>query len=65
MMWHQGKGIILRKLNPSRLFRSALVLISAFSLCILLTGGLSPIAMHRAVIEYDRTVSCVEADLLF
>jgi len=28
------------------------------------TGCLSPIAMHRAVIEYDRTVSYVEADLL-
>lgn len=31
---------------------------------LLLTGCLSPIAMHRAVIEYDRTVSYVEADLL-
>ena len=30
----------------------------------LLGGCLSPIAMHRAVIEYDRTVSYVEADLL-
>lgn len=29
-----------------------------------ITGCLSPIAMHRAVIEYDRTVSYVEADLL-
>ena len=29
-----------------------------------LPGCLSPIAMHRAVIEYDRTVSYVEADLL-
>jgi hypothetical protein len=29
-----------------------------------LTGCLSPIAMHRAVLEYDRTVSYVEADLL-
>ena len=29
-----------------------------------LMGCLSPIAMHRAVIEYDRTVSYVEADLL-
>lgn len=29
-----------------------------------LSGCLSPIAMHRAVIEYDRTVSYVEADLL-
>lgn len=28
------------------------------------SGCLSPIAMHRAVIEYDRTVSYVEADLL-
>ena len=30
----------------------------------LLPGCLSPIAMHRAVIEYDRTVHQVEAELL-
>ena len=35
-----------------------------FMASVLLTGCLSPIAMHRAVIEYDRTVSYVEADLL-
>lgn len=29
-----------------------------------LTGCLSPIAMHRAVMEYDHTVSRVEAELL-
>jgi hypothetical protein len=29
-----------------------------------LTGCLSPIALHRAVLEYDRTVSQVEAELL-
>jgi len=29
-----------------------------------LTGCLSPLAMHRAVIEYDRTVSEVEAEML-
>lgn len=29
-----------------------------------LSGCLSPIARHRAVMEYDRTVSYVEADLL-
>ncbi len=39
---------------------STLVLASG----LLLSGCLSPIAMHRAVIEYDRTVSYVEADLL-
>ncbi|WP_455377199.1 hypothetical protein [Petrachloros mirabilis] len=38
-------------------------LIIVFS-TLLLVGCLSPIAMHRAVIEYDRTVSYVEADLL-
>jgi hypothetical protein len=32
MMWNQGEGIILRKLNPSRLFRSALTLTTAFRL---------------------------------
>ncbi len=31
---------------------------------LLLSGCLSPIAMHRAVLEYDRTVSQVEAELL-
>lgn len=36
----------------------------ASTVLFLLTGCLSPIAMHRAVIEYDRTVSYVEADLL-
>jgi len=36
----------------------------ALTFSVLLSGCLSPIAMHRAVIEYDRTVSYVEADLL-
>ncbi len=44
----------------NRLFRLAILVLAAMSL----TGCLSPIAMHRAVIEYDRTVSYVEADLL-
>lgn len=30
----------------------------------LLAGCLSPVAMHRAVLEYDRTVSRVEAEML-
>ncbi len=38
------------------------------SLCLFLgaslTGCLSPIAMHRAVLEYDRTVSQVDSELL-
>ncbi|MCP9453427.1 MAG: hypothetical protein NNA23_12175 [Nitrospira sp.] len=38
-------------------------------LCVLmamlsLSGCLSPVAMHRAVIEYDRTVNAVEAEML-
>lgn len=40
-----------------------IILVSGFWLCSL-TGCLSPIAMHRAVIEYDRTVHQVEAELL-
>lgn len=36
------------------------VLMMAWSL----TGCLSPLAMHRAVIEYDRTVNAVEAEML-
>ena len=31
---------------------------------LMLAGCLSPIALHRAVLEYDRTVSQVEAELL-
>lgn len=31
---------------------------------LLLSGCLSPLAMHQAVLEYDRTVSRVEAELL-
>jgi hypothetical protein len=31
---------------------------------LMLTGCLSPLALHRAVLEYDRTVSQVEAELL-
>src|SRR5512146_46059 len=48
--------------NGCRRFSLALTLASAW--LFICTGCLSPIAMHRAVIEYDRTVSYVEADLL-
>ncbi len=43
-----------------------MVLRLSFSLLIGIgvAGCVSPVAMHRAVIEYDRTVSYVEADLL-
>ncbi len=54
-----GRGRI-----PAFSIRSTLTLASAFIFCVLLTGCLSPIAMHRAVIEYDRTVHRVEAELL-
>ncbi|TKB82006.1 MAG: hypothetical protein E8D45_01210, partial [Nitrospira sp.] len=37
---------------------------SALLLLVSLTGCLSPIALHRAVVEYDRTVSRVDAELL-
>ncbi len=37
---------------------------SAVTSFLVLAGCLSPIAMHRAVLEYDRTVSYVESDLL-
>lgn len=36
----------------------------ALWLCGLLPGCLSPIAMHRAVLEYDHTVSQVESEML-
>ena len=44
--------------------RSTLTLIIASAFLLFLTGCLSPIALHRAVIEYDRTVHRVEAELL-
>jgi len=59
-MWNQCEDITMGEFTRLRPFRSTLA--SAF-LC-LMTGCLSPIAMHRAVMEYDRTVSYVEADLL-
>lgn len=36
----------------------------ATALAISLTGCVSPVAMHRAVMEYDRTASRIEAELL-
>lgn len=42
----------------------AVTFASAFACLLVLTGCLSPIAMHRAVVEYDRTTSEVEAELL-
>jgi len=53
-MWNQHRFVT----------RAPSALTSASACLLLLTGCLSPIAMHRAVIEYDRTVSYVEADLL-
>ncbi len=46
------------------LIRPGLTLALSLSFLCVLSGCLSPIAMHRAVLEYDRTVSYVEADLL-
>ena len=39
---------------------AVLVMMAVWSL----TGCLSPLAMHRAVIEYDRTINQVEAEML-
>lgn len=47
-------------MNP----RSVLPILWGTAILASFSGCLSPIAMHRAVIEYDRTVSYVEADLL-
>lgn len=50
---------------PDRVMTKACSVFTLVSAClVLLTGCLSPVAMHKAVIEYDRTVSYVEADLL-
>lgn len=47
-----------------RHWRAWLYILFDISIVSIFSGCLSPIAMHRAVIEYDRTVSYVEADLL-
>ncbi|HNP30216.1 MAG TPA: hypothetical protein PKK23_14315 [Nitrospirales bacterium] len=39
-------------------------LLTLCACCISLSGCLSPIALHKAVLEYDRTVNRVEAELL-
>ncbi len=49
----------IRCADHRRLHVLALVMFLALN-----TGCLSPIAMHRAVLEYDRTTSRVEAELL-
>jgi len=49
---------MLRHWGTSLNILFGIFIVSVFS------GCLSPIAMHRAVIECDRTVSYVEADLL-
>jgi hypothetical protein len=51
-----GAGRVRKKVRLSILLGGAFLSLQI--------GCLSPIAMHRAVIEYDRTVSYVEADLL-
>src|ERR1044072_2871113 len=63
-MWSQNEFIRRKGINLSRWIPSALASTSAFIGVLFLSGCLSPIAIHRAVIEYDRTVSYVEVDLL-
>lgn len=62
MMCHSSTASGAQSLGPCWKIRLSILIGGA--LLNLLTGCLSPIAMHRAVIEYDRTVSYVEADLL-
>ena len=57
-------ALALHSLRPCWTARSTILGIFGPVLLIGISGCLSPIAMHRAVIEYDRTVSDVEADLL-
>lgn len=47
--------------SKSRMIRPGLCALAAM---LSLSGCLSPVAMHRAVIEYDRTVNAVEAEML-
>ena len=44
--------------------RTGLNVLRGVAILASLTGCLSPIALHRAVLDYDRTVSTVEAELL-
>ncbi|WP_455379382.1 hypothetical protein [Petrachloros mirabilis] len=49
-------------MKDQRLFISLLTLLSLW--LVGLTGCFSPLAMHQAVLEYDRTVSRVESEML-
>lgn len=63
MSVHSSRGTISAASLSKRLQWLGLNSILVLTLSIM-TGCLSPIAMHRAVLEYDRTVHQVEAELL-
>ena len=63
MSVHSSRGTIAAASLSKRLPWQGLSCILVLTLSIM-TGCLSPIAMHRAVLEYDRTVHQVEAELL-
>lgn len=52
------------RLHTGRLTKICKSVTVVWACLLLLAGCLSPIALHRAVLEYDRTVSQVEAELL-
>jgi len=61
-------NILLKELKERRiiqtLFLYAIGAIGVLALLISLGGCLSPIALHQAVLEYDRTVNRVQAEML-
>lgn len=52
--------VLVQRTSGRRILQSGMLLCSLLAL----SGCLSPIAMHRAVMEYDRTVSQVQTDML-
>jgi hypothetical protein len=48
----------------SRYWRMCMVSTSALGVLCVLSGCLSPIALHRAVLEYDRTTAKIQAEML-
>ena len=59
----RGYASVLHSLRPCWTTRLTILQTLIVVMLTSISGCLSPIAIHRAVIEYDRIVSYFEADL--
>ena len=50
--------------RPPRRTRHAVMLVTLWGMSLIWSGCVSPVAMHRAVLEYDWTVNRIETELL-